>query len=49
MIPAAEMTLRFGDFELQAHERRLLCRGEPVELGGRAFDVLQALAQQAGR
>jgi predicted ATPase/DNA-binding winged helix-turn-helix (wHTH) protein len=49
MTPAAETILRFGDFELQTHERRLLRRGEPVELGGRAFDVLQALAQQPGR
>jgi predicted ATPase/DNA-binding winged helix-turn-helix (wHTH) protein len=49
MTPAAETSLCFGDFELRAHERRLLRRGEPVELGGRAFDVLLALAQQPGR
>lgn len=49
MTPAAESILRFGDFELHAHERRLLRHGKPVELGGRAFDMLQALAQQPGR
>ena len=49
MTPAAETILRFGDFELRTHERRLLRRGDPVELGARAFDVLQALTQQPGR
>lgn len=49
MNPATETILRFGDFELRAHDRRLLRRGAPVELGGRAFDVLLALAQQPGQ
>ena len=49
MTPAAETILRFGDFELQTHERRLLRRGEPVVLGARAFDVLQVLTEQPGR
>ncbi|MGL6112392.1 MAG: winged helix-turn-helix domain-containing protein, partial [Rubrivivax sp.] len=40
--------LRFGRFELQPHERRLLVDGEPVLLGGRALDVLTVLAERAG-
>ena len=35
---------RFGNFELQPSERRLLEGGAPVTLGPRAFDVLVALA-----
>jgi predicted ATPase/DNA-binding winged helix-turn-helix (wHTH) protein len=47
--PVAAAPLRFGRFELQSHERRLLIDGEPVALGGRAFDLLQALAERPGR
>ncbi|MGE5118102.1 MAG: ATP-binding protein, partial [Betaproteobacteria bacterium] len=42
-------SLRFGRFELQPSERRLLVDGEPVALGARAFDVLLALAERPGR
>lgn len=45
---AAPGGLRFGRFELQPHERRLLVDGEPVLLGGRALDVLTLLAEHAG-
>jgi predicted ATPase/DNA-binding winged helix-turn-helix (wHTH) protein len=41
--------LRFGRFELQPRERRLLVDGEPAALGARAFDVLLALAERPGR
>src|SRR5262245_37585558 len=41
--------LRFGRFELQPRERRLLIDGEPVALGARAFDVLLALAERPDR
>ena len=47
--PAAAQPLRFGRFELQADERRLLVDGAPVALGARAFDVLLALAERPGR
>ena len=40
--------LRFGRFELRPREHRLLADGEPVPLGGRAFDLLLALVQRAG-
>ena len=41
--------LRFGRFELQPSERRLLADGESVALGARAFDVLLTLAERPGR
>jgi predicted ATPase/DNA-binding winged helix-turn-helix (wHTH) protein len=47
--PVATAPLRFGRFELQSHERRLLIDGDPTALGGRAFDLLQALAERHGR
>jgi adenylate cyclase len=39
---------RFGRFDLQPGERRLLAGGEPVVVGPRAFDVLIALVERAG-
>jgi non-specific serine/threonine protein kinase len=41
-------TLKFGHFELQPVERRLLVDGEPAVLGSRAFDVLLLLASRPG-
>ncbi|WP_284618723.1 ATP-binding protein [Aquabacterium humicola] len=41
-------TLRFGRFELRPAEHRLLADGQPVPLGGRAFDLLLALVQRPG-
>ena len=46
--PPAER-LRFGRFELQPSERRLLADGSPVAIGGRAFDLLLALASRPGQ
>jgi predicted ATPase/DNA-binding winged helix-turn-helix (wHTH) protein len=45
----APEALRFGRFELQPGEHRLLVDGKPVALGARAFDVLLALAERPGR
>ncbi|HSI48597.1 MAG TPA: tetratricopeptide repeat protein [Ideonella sp.] len=39
---------RFGRFELQPQERRLLENGVPVDLRPRALDLLSALVQRAG-
>jgi non-specific serine/threonine protein kinase len=39
---------RFGAFELQLDERRLLRNGEPVALQPRAFDLLAVLVERAG-
>ena len=48
-LPPSAAALRFGRFELQPHERRLLVAGEPAALGARALDLLQALAERAGQ
>ena len=40
---------RFGRFELQPAERRLLADGQPVALGARAFDLLVVLVGRAGQ
>jgi len=45
--PAHE-ALRFGRFELQHSERRLMFDGRPVLLGARAFDLLVVLAERPG-
>ena len=47
--PGAAAPLRFGRFELQSDERRLLVDGAPAALGGRAFDLLLALAERPGQ
>ena len=39
----------FDSCEVRITERRLLVDGQPVVLGARAFDVLQALIEQPGR
>lgn len=49
MVPAhspaqVSATVRFGRFELQMSERRLLVDGQPANLGGRALDLLAVLA-----
>ncbi|MCV9942158.1 MULTISPECIES: winged helix-turn-helix domain-containing protein [unclassified Rhizobium] len=38
----------FGPFRLYARHRKLFCRSEEVHLGGRAMDVLLALARKKG-
>lgn len=39
---------RFGRFELQPAQRRLLADGRPLELGARALDLLATLVEHAG-
>jgi len=39
---------RFGRFELQPSERRLLSDDQPVAVGPRAFDLLVTLVERAG-
>src|SRR5258706_16131633 len=46
-MPAS--SLRFGRFELQPHERRLLVDGTPAALGARAFDLLLVMAARPGQ
>lgn len=40
---------RFGDFEVRVDERQVLAAGRPLELGGRAFDVLLCLLEGRAR
>ena len=45
---SAHVTYRFGHFELQLAERRLLTDGAPVAVGPRGFDLLVVLLDHAG-
>lgn len=40
---------RIGRYELRTGARSLLCDGEPVRLGGRAYDILLALVERRER
>jgi DNA-binding winged helix-turn-helix (wHTH) protein len=40
---------RFGGFELQPGEHRLLAHGQLTAVGPRAFDLLVALVERAGK
>jgi DNA-binding winged helix-turn-helix (wHTH) protein len=46
---AASVCYRFGRFELQPDERRLLAAGSSVRVGPHAFDLLIALVERSGR
>src|ERR1700746_3518683 len=49
MDPAqAPAAIGFGRFRVLPHRRELLADGQPLELGGRAFDVLMALIEASG-
>ena len=45
---ASPVCYRFGRFELQPEERRLLAAGAPVDVDSRAFDLLVALVERGG-
>jgi DNA-binding winged helix-turn-helix (wHTH) protein len=45
---SAADTFSFGPFRLIAAERLLKKADEPVQLGGRAFDILITLIDRAG-
>jgi DNA-binding winged helix-turn-helix (wHTH) protein len=40
--------IEFGRFRVVPRRRELLAEGQPLELGGRAFDVLMALIEASG-
>src|SRR6202163_3697310 len=49
MDPApAPAAIEFSRFSVLPHRRELLAEGRPMELGGRAFDVLMALIEASG-
>jgi predicted ATPase/DNA-binding winged helix-turn-helix (wHTH) protein len=41
-------SVTFGRFQVLPHRRELLANGQPIKLGGRAFDVLMALIEAHG-
>ncbi|MBC9881827.1 transcriptional regulator [Bradyrhizobium sp. INPA01-394B] len=43
-----ELTFSFGPFRLVPRRQLLLLDGRPVKMGGRAFELLQALVQRSG-
>jgi len=45
---SSSMRVTFGRFELLPHRRELRADGQPLKLGGRAFDVLSALIDARG-
>src|SRR5215510_4769542 len=46
MAPGPAEVVTFGPFKLYAPHRKLFCGNEEVHLGGRAMDVLLALARK---
>src|SRR6202011_653640 len=44
----APASVAFGRFRVLPHRRELLADGQPINLGGRAFDVLMALIEARG-
>jgi DNA-binding winged helix-turn-helix (wHTH) protein len=50
MDPAVQSPagVAFGRFRVLPHRRELLADGQPIKLGGRAFDVLMALIDARG-
>ena len=50
MDPASETPagVAFGRFRVLPHRRELLADGQPLKLGGRAYDVLMALIEARG-
>ncbi|HJZ16047.1 MAG TPA: winged helix-turn-helix domain-containing protein, partial [Stellaceae bacterium] len=47
-VPETRAAIDFRRFRVLPHRRELLAEGRPVELGGRAFDVLMALIEASG-
>lgn len=45
---AADTVLEFGRFRVLPRQRQFLADGEPLDLGGRAFDLLLALIEARG-
>ena len=48
LAPSPSESLAFGRFQVLPHHRELLADGQPLQLGGRAFDLLMALIEARG-
>ena len=49
MPPPTQLVYEAGSLEIDAGRRELRARGVPVPIGGRAFEIIEALAQSAGQ
>jgi DNA-binding winged helix-turn-helix (wHTH) protein len=47
-LSGAQAGIAFGRFQVLPHRREVLADGQPIKLGGRAFDVLVALIEARG-
>ena len=47
-VSEAPASVEFGRFRILPHRREVLADGQPIELGGRAFDILVALIEANG-
>src|SRR5690242_7103977 len=47
-VSGAPAGIAFGRFRVLPHRREVLADGQPIKLGGRAFDVLMALIEARG-
>ena len=47
-VSEAPASVEFGRFRILPHRRQVLADGQPIELGGRAYDVLIALIEANG-
>ncbi|HEV7995170.1 MAG TPA: winged helix-turn-helix domain-containing protein [Stellaceae bacterium] len=47
-MPEDSPIVEFGCFRIAPHRRQLIADGRPIEIGGRAFDVLAALVEAGG-
>jgi DNA-binding winged helix-turn-helix (wHTH) protein len=48
LVSEAPASIEFGRFRVLTYRREVLADGRPIELGGRAFDVLVALIEANG-
>ena len=47
-VLTSSASIHFGRFQVLPHRRELLADGEPLRLGGRAYDILMALMEARG-
>jgi len=47
-VSEAPASVKFGRFRILPHRREVLADGRPIELGGRAFDILMSLVEANG-
>src|SRR5712671_2041895 len=47
-MPETPAIVEFGRFRILPHRRELLVDGQPIRIGGRAFDVLMAMIEARG-